>query len=335
VTPGTNPTSTGLGVSCNLADIGGALQFMYDDATHGDVTAGDNVFSYSAMVDPGTTPGPKSIFCIVNDAQSRTATTSISLTVTEPSGPPLVVVSQVYGGGGNSGATYKNDFIELYSRGTGAESLTGWSVQYASATGSTWQVTNLTSFSLQPGQYYLVQEAQGSGGSVNLPTPDATGTIAMSATAGKVALVNTTTALSGTCPTGATIADFVGYGAANCFEGSGATAAPSNTTAALRKGAGATDTNDNAADFTVGAPNPRNSGTQDAAPTVTSRNPGNGASDVAVDSNVTIGFSEPVNVSGNWYSISCGTSGAHTASVSGGGQSFTLNPDTDFAGSEQ
>jgi uncharacterized protein len=258
---------------------------------------------------------------------------SWSFTTGAAPAPPLVVVSQVYGGGGNTGATYKNDFIELYNRGSGPVSLNGWSVQYASAAGTTWQVTNLSNFSLQAGQHYLVQEAQGAGGTLNLPPPDASGTIAMAAGAGKVALVNTTTALSGACPTGGSIVDFVGYGAANCFEGSGPTAAPSNTTAVLRKADGATDTGDNAADFDVGAPNPRNSGGDDA-PTVTSRNPGSGAVNVAVDSNVTIGFSEPVNVSGSWYSISCTTSGVHSAAVSGGPTSFTLDPDTDFAPAE-
>jgi predicted extracellular nuclease len=137
--------------------------------------------------------------------------------------------------------------------------LTGWSVQVASATGTTWSVTNLTAVSLAPGQYYLIQEAVGAGGTTALPTPDATGSIAMSATAGKVALVNTTVALSGACPTGASIIDFVGYGTtANCFEGAGPTPAPSNTNAVLRGAAGCTDTNVNSADFTAGAPTPRN-----------------------------------------------------------------------------
>ena len=100
-----------------------------------------------------------------------------------------VVISQVYGGGGNSGATYRNDFIELHNRGTSTVTLTGWSVQYAASTGSTWQRTPLSGM-LAPGQYYLVQEAQGAGGTVNLPAPDATGTIPMAAGAGKVVLVN-------------------------------------------------------------------------------------------------------------------------------------------------
>src|SRR6266542_5991155 len=72
-----------------------------------------------------------------------------------------VVISQIYGGAGCGTvgcSTYKNDYIELFNRGSSPISLTGWSVQYASATGTTWQVTNLVSFTLQPGQYYLVQE---------------------------------------------------------------------------------------------------------------------------------------------------------------------------------
>ncbi len=172
-----------------------------------------------------------------------------------------LVVSQVYGGGGNSGSTYKNDFVELYNAGTTAVSVGGWSVQYASSTGTTWQVTTLSG-SIQPGAYYLIQEAPGAGGTTALPAPDATGVIPMSATAGKVALVNTPTALSGACPTGgATVVDFVGYGTGtNCFLGSGPTAALTNPTAALRKSNGQQNTNDNAADFAVGAPTPRNSG---------------------------------------------------------------------------
>jgi hypothetical protein len=170
-----------------------------------------------------------------------------------------VVISQVYGGGGNSGATYKNDFIELFNSGSTSVDLSTYAVQYAGATSGTWSET-LLSGSLAPGHYYLIQEAAGSGGTQNLPTPEATGTIAMAATAGKVALTSTTTLLSGTNPVGgATVVDFVGYGTtANGYEGSGPAPAPSNTTADLRANGGATDTNNNNADFATGAPNPRN-----------------------------------------------------------------------------
>src|SRR5689334_5245059 len=93
-----------------------------------------------------------------------------------------VVISQVYGGAGCGTvgcSTYKNDYIELFNRGTVAQSLNGWSVQYASAAGTSWQVTSLPNFSLAPGQYFLVQEGAGANGQLTLPTPDATGSIAM------------------------------------------------------------------------------------------------------------------------------------------------------------
>jgi predicted extracellular nuclease len=168
-----------------------------------------------------------------------------------------IVISQVYGGGGNSGATYKNDFIELVNRGNSTVNVSGWLVQYASAAGTSWQVTTLSGF-IAPGQYYLIQEAAGAGGTTNLPPPDATGGIAMSATSAKVALVNNSTSLSGGCPSGATVVDLIGYGtSASCSEGS-ATANLSNATAAIRTCAGCVDTDSNSADFTLNAPTPRN-----------------------------------------------------------------------------
>lgn len=169
-----------------------------------------------------------------------------------------VVISQVYGGGGNAGAPFTNDFIELHNVSNATVSLAGYSVQYATATGISWNVTNLTG-SIPAGGYYLVQEAAGATPSTALPAPDASGNIAMSATAGKVALVSATVPLSGPCPT-AGVVDFVGYGTtADCFEGAGRAPAPSNTTAVIRVDNGCRETNNNNLDFTTGAPTPRNS----------------------------------------------------------------------------
>ncbi|HZD96491.1 MAG TPA: lamin tail domain-containing protein, partial [Candidatus Sulfotelmatobacter sp.] len=172
-----------------------------------------------------------------------------------------IVISQIYGGGGNAGSTFKNDFIEIFNADGVSVSLNGWSVQYASAAGTTWQVTPLSG-SLAPGQYFLIQESQGAGGTTNLPAPNATGNIAMSATAGKVALVSNTAALSGGCPVGGAIVDFVGYGTgaggASCFEGTTAASTLTNTTADFRRNNGLQDTDSNSADFSTGAPNPRN-----------------------------------------------------------------------------
>ncbi|MDB4988394.1 MAG: endonuclease/exonuclease/phosphatase [Myxococcaceae bacterium] len=182
----------------------------------------------------------------------------------EALGSSGLVISQVYGGGGNSGAQYRNDFVELFNPGTSAVSLTGWSVQYASAGGSAWSRTDLSG-SVQPGHYFLIAEAAGTGGTLNLPTPDATGTLTLSATAGKVALVRTQSSLtcgsSNNCLPNANIADLIGFGSsASSYEGSGPAPAPSNTTADVRASAGCVDTDSNAADFAAGTVTPRNSG---------------------------------------------------------------------------
>jgi predicted extracellular nuclease len=178
-------------------------------------------------------------------------------------GSTSLAISEVYGGGGNSSAPYTNDFIELRNRGSSSVSLSGWSVQYASATGSSWSVTALPAVTVPAGGYFLVQEASGGVNGSPLPTPDATGTIALAAGAGKVALVSSAVALSGTCPAG--LVDLAGYGGtASCFEGSAAAPAPSNTLSDQRAGNGITDTDDNAADFSTAAPAPQNSTTPTA-----------------------------------------------------------------------
>jgi uncharacterized protein len=187
-----------------------------------------------------------------------------------PADAAPIVISQIYGGGGNIGAPYTHDFIELFNASQDTVSLAGWSLQYASATGTSdfgdSNLLTLLSGSILPGQYLLVQQAPGGANGVPLPTPDIIGTISMAATSGKVALAIGSSGLG--CNGGSTpcspeqlarIVDLVGYGNANFFEGSGAAPSLSNTTAAFRLSGGCTDTDDNAADFAAGAPAPRNS----------------------------------------------------------------------------
>ena len=178
-----------------------------------------------------------------------------------------VLVSQIYGAGGNSGAVYNSDYIELHNRGAETVSLGGWSVQYASASGGTWQTAALSG-SIAAGKYYLVKLASASTGAV-LPAADATGSFNMSGSSGKVALRNTTAAFTGSSPAGqGGLLDLVGYGSANAFEGSAAPS-PSSTTAIFRAGGGAVDTANNADDFIAAAPLPRNSSAgQPAAPVI-------------------------------------------------------------------
>ncbi len=195
-----------------------------------------------------------------------------------------VVISQVYGGGGNNGAVYTHDFIELFNRGTVAQSLNGWSIQYTSAAGTltapnnNWFMTPLPNITLQPGQYFLIQQAAGANPGTALPTPDLNGItaattgsdgaavtvgIAMSGSNGKVLLSNSTTPETTINPSGANVIDKVGYGTTPTgFEGTGPTGtALTNTTAALRNNAGCTDTNSNSSDFTSGTPAARNTAT--------------------------------------------------------------------------
>ncbi len=228
------------------------------------IPAGQLSYTFNVAINGDLTPEPDEAFfvnvtgvsgALVGDGQGVGTITNddIAPTLYE------VVISQVYGGGGNSGATYTNDFVELFNRGATPVSLDGWSIQYLSAAGAgTWSTTALSG-TIEPGRYYLIQEAAGAGGTTGLPTPDATGSIAMSGTAGKVLLRTTATAVSGACTAGPSIVDIVGYNStASCYEGA-PTGALSNTTAALRKRGGCYDSNDNSADFSIAPPSPRSS----------------------------------------------------------------------------
>jgi predicted extracellular nuclease len=259
---------------------------------------------------------------------------SLALAAPASAASPDIVISQVYGGGGNAGATFKNDFIELYNRGTAAVPVSGWSVQYASSTGTTW--TNRTPLigTIQPGRHYLVQEGAGAGGTVDLPTPNATGSIAMAAGAGKVALVtdNLNLTCAADCDAAPNVRDFVGYGTAANDSETAPTATLTNTTAALRLGNGAVDTDNNAADFVVGPPNPRNS---PPPASIVDTNPDENAIDVPLDSNVTITFSGPVAATAANFAIACTSSGDHAFTLTGGPTEYTLDPAADFERGER
>ena len=174
-----------------------------------------------------------------------------------------VVVSQLYASGGNSGATYTNDFVELFNPGSTSVDLSGWTIQYASAAGTSWQATPLSG-SIGPGRYYLVQLASTAAVGSPLPTPDAIGTTNLAASGGKVAVVSSATLLTcgasaGSCSGASGLQDLIGYGSATDYEGSAAAPSLTSTTAATRVAAGCTDSGDNASDFDALAPQPRNS----------------------------------------------------------------------------
>ncbi|MDQ3474126.1 MAG: lamin tail domain-containing protein, partial [Acidobacteriota bacterium] len=182
-------------------------------------------------------------------------TAALTITVSAPSALPRLVINQIYGGGNNSGATFQNDFVELFNRGTSVIDFsdTPYSVQYASASGNFTNANklNLTTGSLAPGQYFLVRLAGGTTNGIPLHTADASSSaINLSAADGKVALVVGTTLLVGNgCPLDTSVADFVGYGASNCAEGA-AVGALSAVRSARRINR-CSDTNSNAIDFAL------------------------------------------------------------------------------------
>lgn len=174
-----------------------------------------------------------------------------------------MVISQVYGGGGNSMAPYNQDFVELRNRGTTPLSIAGWAIQYGSATNNfSGNLHAIGTATIPPGGYYLIGLSTGNTGAA-LPTPDEVDTINIAATNGKVALLSTATPLSG-CGTAANpctspaIVDLVGFGTASQFE-TAAAGGGSNTTAMIRNAAGCAETDNNSVDFAVGAPTPRSS----------------------------------------------------------------------------
>lgn len=190
-----------------------------------------------------------------------TATKTFEFTVGTAVGAP-VIINEVYGGGGNSGAKYKNDFIELYNTTDNDIDVSGWQIQYASKTGSfnpgeskyPDNVVFPANTIIKAKGYLLIQLAAGTGGTDNLPTPDIIGEIVMSGKEFKIALVNSSTKISSA--TDPSVVDFVGLGTANEFEGEVGPAID-NTTSASRTDFVDTDNNKN--DFKKGDPTPTNS----------------------------------------------------------------------------
>ena len=293
-----NPAPAGGVIIAYTLSGSSTLNSDYSDPLSGSITIPLGNTSGTITLNVNDDPnyeGTETINILLNSASNGFAiansTASINLLDNDP--PPPIVINEVYGGGGNTGAIFRNDFIELYNPNNSAVSLTGWSVQYASAAGTSWQKTDLTG-SIPAHGYYLIQEAVGTGGTTNLPTPDAIGTIAMAATAGKVALVSNSVALSGACPV-IGVVDFAGYGTtANCFEGAGPTPAPSNPTSVQRNPIGFDSQNNNTDFIVLTLPTPKNSVVDVTPPVIVSLFPVDNATGVMTSFIATITFNENI-----------------------------------------
>jgi hypothetical protein len=157
-----------------------------------------------------------------------------------------VRLSRIFTGGGTQAAT-AYDFVELRNRSQSPLDLRGWSLQYASQQGTSWQVIPLTGMIL-PDRIFLIAPADAK--------PDLAVPLQLGMTSGKLALVRSTHALQGNCPTdSAEVVDFIGYGAADCPL-TDAAAAGSADVALVRAADGCTDTRDNKQDINPGPPEP-------------------------------------------------------------------------------
>ncbi|GAB3945602.1 ExeM/NucH family extracellular endonuclease [Corynebacterium tapiri] len=158
-----------------------------------------------------------------------------------------VVISEVYGGGGNSGSVFSNDFVELFNPTDQPIDLKGWTIDQQSAAGNTGKLHSLTG-TIPAGGYYLIQGAAGANPSTALPAADEEGSFNFSGTKAVATLLDAS----------GNPVDLVGWGDAAEFEGAPAVGT-SNKTSIQRTNPGA-DTDNNQADFVAGAPTPQGSG---------------------------------------------------------------------------
>lgn len=183
---------------------------------------------------------------------------------------PNVIITEVYGGGGNDGATFKNDFIELFNTTESTIDVGGWSVQYYSATGTGTNSnrTVIPDGSIIPAKsHFLIKQAAGSGGTDTLYRPDVAGGIAISATTGKIILFSTNVGQTisdiASITGNAYFKDYVPFGTtAVPVWGSAMSSNTSNSTSATRKKFEGVYvyTQNSGNDFAVTSPSPQNKG---------------------------------------------------------------------------
>lgn len=163
-----------------------------------------------------------------------------------------VVINEVFGGGGNIGAPFNQDYVELFNNGATAVDIGGWTIQYQTATGTTFSLIAAipTSTFLAAGDFYTVTAGPVPPGATgaNVPNDQAGNNVAISTFSGKVFLFDNS-------PTPINI-DLVGWGTnANQFEGAGPAPTMSNTTS-IQRIANGFDSNNNSSDFRALSPTP-------------------------------------------------------------------------------
>ncbi len=169
VIPATTPPSTGITVVGNLSDIGlAASQPFFDNGTNGDVTAGDNTFSYLATIPAGSAGGVRNVTAVATDAQARSVNLNVSITINAPlpGDDPLIF-------GNPSNATgdiaNQNNYLMLkpqyslsYNRSKATPNWTAWRLD-SSWIGSTPRQDDFRPDPALPAGWFQVQDNSYSG----------------------------------------------------------------------------------------------------------------------------------------------------------------------------
>jgi hypothetical protein len=204
----------------------------------------------SVIVPTGATTGPLRV-----STASASALSAAPFTVTVPPAGK-VVISQIYPGGGRWWSDYSNDYVELYNPASAPVSLAGWSLQLSGVVFPGWTVVPLSG-TIPARGFYLVALAGGDY-EYDLPAADAAAGFELPVKQGKAALMRNTKPLAAASPVGlAALSDFVGYGAADAWEGAYPAISPERWYAIFRLDG--SDTNDNYMDFDWDYAAPRNS----------------------------------------------------------------------------
>lgn len=249
------------------------------------------------------------------------------LLFTSPVTAQLVVNEVDY----DQASTDAAEFVEIKNVSADPVELTGYTLELVNGTSGNavvYDTISLPAISLAAGDYFVVCANAATVANCDLDDGPNTNFIQNGAP-DAVALRNAAADLIDTVSyEGSTLAPYTEG------SGSGLVDDPNVDDTGLSRSPDGTDTNQNNLDFdfcqiTPGSAN--NCSITDEPPTVASTSPVDGNTGVAVSANINISFSEDVTTTDPWFTINCTGSGAHTASVSGGPQSFNLDPDSDFS----
>jgi predicted extracellular nuclease len=250
-----------------------------------------------------------------------------SFTTASPVVVPSLVINEIdYDQPGADGA----EFLEIKNTAASAVSLGGVSIVYvngASGGAVSYRTTALPNVSLAAGAWYVVCANAANTPNCDLDiTPDTD--LIQNGAPDALALMFDGLIVDAVSYEGSTPGFTEGSGTGLIDDGATATGS-------IGRCPDGADTNQNNADFALrpGSPGSTNN-CDDVGPSVLATTPFGGSVGVASDASIGITFSEAVNAVGSWFAISCATTGAHGASVSGGPVTFTLDPTLDFASGE-